>query len=63
MVGSDVEHFYCPYCRSHDRERHLFMFFDKLEIWNRFANAQVLHFAPERHIAARLQRERPAVYN
>src|SRR5690348_6053886 len=33
-VGSDVDNFYCIYCGSSDRERHLFMFFDKLKLWN-----------------------------
>ena len=26
VVGSDVDHFECPRCGAHDRERHLFLY-------------------------------------
>ena len=35
IVGGDFDNFGCPYCNSTDRERHLFMFFDKLNLWDK----------------------------
>ncbi|MFN3840955.1 MAG: class I SAM-dependent methyltransferase [Cyclobacteriaceae bacterium] len=62
MVGSDVDNFACPYCGSFDRERHLFMYFDKLNLWEQVRHRSVLHFAPEYHLSKRIEKERPAVY-
>ncbi|HNX34428.1 MAG TPA: methyltransferase domain-containing protein [Kiritimatiellia bacterium] len=61
-TGSDFDQFWCPFCRSHDRERHLILFFDKLGFWEKFANAAVLHFAPEKQLASRIGACRPARY-
>lgn len=52
IIGSDVDHFNCPLCKCHDRERHLFMFFDHLALWPK-AGARVLHIAPERKVSER----------
>jgi SAM-dependent methyltransferase len=46
-VGSDVDNFGCPHCGSTDRERHLYLYLDRLRIWSYFNNASILHFAPE----------------
>ncbi|MEG1555442.1 MAG: class I SAM-dependent methyltransferase [Bacteroidales bacterium] len=62
MVGSDIDNFGCPYCWSHDRERHLFMFFDRLQLWNKIEKGAVLHFAPETHVAAKIQSLLPSQY-
>lgn len=62
MVGSDVNNFGCPYCGSFDRERHLFMYFDKLNLWDLVRNRNVLHFAPEAHLSKRIEKEKPALY-
>lgn len=48
--GSDIDNFGCMYCGSHDRERHIFMYFDKLGIWDKMKNASILHFAPEKKV-------------
>jgi len=61
-IGSDVANFACPFCNSTDRERHLFMFFDQLELWNKCQNARVLHFAPEPHLSARIDVQHPKTY-
>ena len=50
-TGSDFDNFWCPFCRSHDRERHLKLYFDALNFWERFTGAEVLHIAPEKHIS------------
>jgi len=50
-TGSDFDNFWCPYCRSHDRERHLKLYLDALNFWDKFKDASVLHIAPEKHIA------------
>lgn len=62
MVGSDVDNFGCPYCGSFDRERHLFMYFDKLGLWNIIRQGNVLHFAPEAHLSKRIEKEGPGFY-
>ena len=61
-TGSDFDHFWCPYCRCHDRERHLILFFEKLGFWDRLAGASVLHLAPEKRLAVRIEACRPAHY-
>lgn len=62
VIGSDVENFSCPYCRSHDRERHLLMYFDRMMLWERFINSAILHFAPERNLSERIRNSRPNKY-
>ena len=61
-TGSDFDQFWCPFCRSHDRERHLLLFFEKLGLFKRFSGASVLHFAPEKWVASRIEACRPARY-
>lgn len=61
MAGSDVRSFYCPHCKSFDRERHLFMYFDRLGLWDAFRGA-VLHFAPEKRLRARIDSLPPQKY-
>ena len=51
IIGSDVDNFGCPFCFSHDRERHLFMYFEKLKIWEKFEFSDILHFAPETQLS------------
>lgn len=62
VIGSDVENFSCPRCGAHDRERHLLMYFDYAEIWKKIEGVNVLHFAPERILAAKISNARPARY-
>ena len=62
LVGSDVDNFYCPFCGSHDRERHLFMFFDKLKMWDKIREANILHFAPEGHLSKKIEEYSPMKY-
>jgi SAM-dependent methyltransferase len=62
VVGSDVDNFMCHFCGSNDRTRHLFMFFDKLHLWEKFENAKVLHFAPENTITKKIKSLKPAEY-
>ena len=56
VIGSDVENFSCPRCECHDRERHLFMYFDVLDLWKKFSEGRILHFAPEKHLRDKLQK-------
>jgi SAM-dependent methyltransferase len=62
LVGSDVENFGCYYCNCNDRERHLFMYFDKLSLWDKFRNARVLHFAPEASLSNKIEQLKPSEY-
>lgn len=61
-VGSDIDNFGCMYCGSHDRERHLYMFFDKLKLWDTIKNSRVLHFAPEKNLTDRIKSLEPKEY-
>lgn len=62
MVGSDPKNFKCMYCGASDRERHLFMYFKKLELWNRIPSFSILHFAPERNLSERIKSLNPVEY-
>jgi hypothetical protein len=62
VIGSDVENFLCPRCESHDRERHLFMYFDTKNVWEKITNRGILHFAPERHLSKRIDLCYPEKY-
>jgi SAM-dependent methyltransferase len=62
LVGSDVDNFGCPFCYSNDRERHLFMFFDKLNLWDKMKNATILHFAPEVCLTKKIEKYAPLKY-
>jgi SAM-dependent methyltransferase len=62
LVGSDVVNFGCPYCECNDRERHLWMYFDKLNLWSKLSGSAVIHFAPETSLAARIAHQGPRLY-
>ena len=62
IVGSDVDNYGRMYCGSNDRERHLFMFFDKLMLWQHMKDARILHFAPEKHLRLKISQLRPLEY-
>jgi predicted SAM-dependent methyltransferase len=48
VVGSDIRNYSCPVCGSNDRIRHLYEYFNKLDLWGLFTeNSVVLHIAPE----------------
>lgn len=61
MTG-DVINFSCPFCGAGDRERHLFLFFDKLDLWKKLEGASVLHFAPETGLRKRIESSGPREY-
>ncbi len=62
IVGSDIDNFGCMYCGSNDRERHLFMFFDKLGLWEKMKGAKILHFAPEKNLPSKICEQYPLEY-
>ncbi len=51
VVGSDVDHFGCPRCTAHDRERHLFMYLEASGMLAQIRGKLVVHFAPETHLS------------
>jgi SAM-dependent methyltransferase len=57
ITGSNLTRFYCPHCRCIDRERHLKLFFDHLQIWDCFKGAALLHMAPEGNLGAAILRQ------
>lgn len=62
VVGSDVENFECPRCGAHDRERHLFLYMRARGVLDALRGARILHFAPERRLAGKIQAFEPAEY-
>lgn len=60
MVGSDVEHFECPRCGAHDRERHLLLYMRASGIFGKLAGASILHFAPEKRLSPLIAAQGPA---
>lgn len=62
IVGSDVDHFGCPRCGAHDRERHLFMYMEAAGLFSELRGKTVVHFAPERQLSKRIAANEPARY-
>lgn len=58
-VGSDVNNFGCPHCGCSDRERHLYLYLDRLSLWGQFQNASILHFAPEEALSKVIESMHP----
>lgn len=62
LVDSDRDNFGCPFCPAFDRERHLFMFFDKMNFWEQLPHFQILHFAPEKNLSEKIEFLKPDNY-
>lgn len=62
VVGSDLDHFECPQCGAHDRERHLLLYMRVTGLIDRLAGQDVLHFAPERHLSRAIAHAGPRTY-
>lgn len=62
VVGSDADNFMCHFCGSNDRTRHLFMFFDKLSLWEKFKGATIIHIAPEKTLSDKIKSLSPGKY-
>lgn len=61
-VGSDVEHFLCPKCGAHDRERHLLLYARASGLLMAIQGKDILHFAPESQFAKVLVDHKPKRY-
>lgn len=55
VIGSDVVNFACPKCWGFDRERHLILYFNALDLWSRIKAGRVLHVAPEPDLGRRIR--------
>jgi SAM-dependent methyltransferase len=62
IIGSDLENFWCPCCNSFDRERHLFMYFDQLKLWDVVSGGTILHVAPESQLRDAIAQRKPKEY-
>lgn len=62
VIGSDLDNFSCPRCGSTDRERHLVLYLEKMELMQKFRGVDVLHFAPERCLSKIIAAHLPARY-
>jgi len=61
-VGSDLEHFECPWCGCNDRERHLFLYMTAVGLLPSMSGLSVLHFAPEKRLSPRILEAHPDRY-
>lgn len=61
-VGSDINNFGCPHCGSTDRERHLYLYLDRLGMWPDFTGASILHFAPEQELSKIIETKKPGLW-
>jgi predicted SAM-dependent methyltransferase len=61
-IGSDIDHFSCPVCGCHDRERHLFLYLQSQKLIERMKESCILHFAPEQKLSEVIQRANPKIY-
>lgn len=50
IIGSDIDHFECPHCGAHDRERHLLLYLKASGVLAEIGGRAVLHFAPEKRL-------------
>lgn len=62
IIGSDIDNFNCPKCGSHDRERHLKLYFDTMNLKEKITNKNILHFAPERWFSTYIASANPSNY-
>lgn len=62
MVGSDSDHFECPRCGAHDRERHLLLYLRASGVLESLRGKSVLHFAPEKRLSKFIRSVQPANY-
>lgn len=61
-MGSDLDHFECPWCGAHDRERHLLLYMRAAGVLARLPGQDVLHFAPERRLFGVIAEAGPRSY-
>lgn len=61
-VGSTLEHHHCPHCYCNDRERHLWLYFDRAKTLANLSHKRVLHIAPEAGIEHRIRALKPLEY-
>lgn len=61
-IGSDLSRFWCPHCRSTDRDRHLILYLDAVGATADLAGADVLHLAPEAAISSLIRQRGPRRY-
>lgn len=62
VIGSDVEHFECPRCGAHDRERHVLLYMRASGIFEKLSGLRILHFAPERRLSRMIADAKPPLY-
>jgi SAM-dependent methyltransferase len=62
VIGSDKINFECPWCGSHDRERHLYMYMGKFGFFDSLPEMTVLHFAPEKRLSKLITSQNPILY-
>lgn len=62
VIGSNVDHFGCPYCGSHDRERHLLMYLRSCGLFDKLSSMSILHFAPEVNLSQMILDIKPVLY-
>ena len=54
VIGSDVNNFYCPRCKSTDRARHLWLYMNEIGLYKSIDDFKILIFAPEKNLYEKL---------
>lgn len=62
VIGSDVDHFECPRCGAHDRERHLLLYLRASDLLDWMGGKTIVHFAPEKRLSSWIRAAVPAEY-
>jgi predicted SAM-dependent methyltransferase len=62
VIGSDVDNFSCPVCGATDRERHLYLYLQKMQLIDGLEDSSVLHFAPEKKLSEIIMQCCPSLY-
>lgn len=61
-VGSTLQNHLCPHCHCNDRERHLWLYFDRAGLLDNISRMRVLHIAPEAGIERKIRALQPKEY-
>jgi predicted SAM-dependent methyltransferase len=56
-IGSNIDFFSCELCGCNDRERHIVLYFNQLNLWKTLIHEKkILHFAPEACFISKLRK-------
>lgn len=62
VIGSDIHNYSCIYCNCNDRLRHLIIYFNHCNYWDKFKSSNILHVAPESFLISKIKNTNPNKY-